>query len=423
MKSVIRTDAGGAIAPRQTPGRGHLPALDGLRGVAILLVLLTHAVALPLEPARTALDSAIHAVARVGWTGVDLFFVLSGFLITGILLDTRDEPRRWSRFYARRALRIFPLYYGMLIFLFVIFPRLVAWSEPQYLTLRANQSWYWAYAVNFLEVASKGKGTTLNTVHFWSLSIEEQFYVFWPFVVWACRPKTLFKIAGVIAIAGLAARIWFVAADPFNYPATSYLITPVRLDGLMMGAVLATLARMDGGLIRFRRIAPVTALAGAALLGGIGFARGAFQYSDPIISTLGFPLIAVTFGALLVTILNAPPTNWLGRIFSSVFLQSWGKYSYGVYVFHYLLILVVSWFFPIYQHESAWLGGSRLPAVLAFALLISAASYIVAWVSYNVYEKRFLALKRFFEREPVSPALPETAQIPKSPVLRPATGG
>src|SRR5258705_8423431 len=106
MASVIRTDAETASVERQTPGRGHLPALDGLRGLAILLVLLTHAIGLPLEPVNTAFDAAVHAVARVGWTGVDLFFVLSGFLITGILLDTRDEPRRWSRFFARRALRI-----------------------------------------------------------------------------------------------------------------------------------------------------------------------------------------------------------------------------------------------------------------------------------------------------------------------------
>src|SRR3954464_3713102 len=132
------------------PARGHLPALDGLRGLAIVLVLFTHAIALPLEPVQGSLDSAVHALARIGWTGVDLFFVLSGFLITGILLDTRNEPRRWSRFFARRSLRIFPLYYGVLVALFVILP-LVArhWTEPTYLTLEKNQAWYWLYAVNF----------------------------------------------------------------------------------------------------------------------------------------------------------------------------------------------------------------------------------------------------------------------------------
>jgi peptidoglycan/LPS O-acetylase OafA/YrhL len=414
MASVILSDSDIARAEALTPGRSHLPVLDGLRGVAILLVLLTHAIALPLEPVSTRLDAVVHGVARVGWTGVDLFFVLSGFLITGILLDTRGEPRRWSHFYARRALRIFPLYYGVLVCIFVIFPRLYAWAEPQYIILRAHQAWYWAYAVNFLEVFSGGRATTLNTTHFWSLSIEEQFYIFWPFVVWACRPKTLFKIAAVVGILGFLVRVWLVTADPFHYPASAYLITAVRLDGLMMGAVLAALARMDGGLVRFRFAAPVIGLTGAFLLAVFGLWRGELVYKDPIVATLGFPVIALTFGAFLVTVVNAAPGTQLNRVFSGAFLRSWGKYSYGIYVFHYLLILVVIWFFPFYKHQSSWLGGSRLPAVLSFALLISAVSYGVALVSYHAFEKRFLALKRYFEREtPESTAREGSASPPE----------
>jgi peptidoglycan/LPS O-acetylase OafA/YrhL len=402
------------------PARSHLPALDGLRGLAILLVLLTHAIALPLEPVGTSFDSAVHGFARIGWTGVDLFFVLSGFLITGILLDTRNEPRRWSRFFARRALRIFPLYYGVLIVLFIIFPLLVSWNEPQYETLRHNQPWYWAYAVNFLEVATKGKGTTLNTVHFWSLSIEEQFYVLWPFVVWACRPRTLLRIAAVVAVVGLAARIWLALADPFNYAGSAYVITPVRLDGLMTGAVLAVAARMEGGLERFRWLAPRAMVAGLTVLAAIGLWRGGFVYSDPVISTLGFPLIAVTFGALLVTVLTSPGKSRLERFFCTRSMRSWGKYSYGVYVFHYLLIGAFTWFFPVYERKASWLGGSRVPAVLAFAAIITVLSWCAAWLSYNIYEKRFLSLKRFFERERV-PSKPAEAPAPASApsVLRP----
>ena len=399
----------------QPPARQHLPVLDGLRGVAILLVLLTHAVALPLEPATTGLDTWAHAIARVGWTGVDLFFVLSGFLITGILLDTRDEPRRWSRFYARRALRIFPLYYGVLIAIFVVFPRVVAWSDPAYETLRHNQAWYWAYAVNFLEVVTHGKGTPLNTVHFWSLSIEEQFYVFWPFIVWACRPKTLFKIGAVVLVAGLAARIWMIAAQPFGYENAAWVITPVRLDGLIMGAVLAVLARSAGGLAPFRTPAWWAAIGGMAAILSIGIIRRGFASPDPVVGTVGLPLLALTYGAVLVLALTAKKDDLLDRALRGKMIRSWGKYSYGVYVFHYLIIGALLWNprFTFHQHQSAWLGGSKLPAVLLFALLAAALSYGVAWVSYNVYEKRLLSLKRYFEREPVKAERPVAERAPQ----------
>src|SRR6185436_12162467 len=216
-----------------------------------------------------------------------LFFVLSGFLITGILLDTRDEPRRWSRFFARRALRIFPLYYAVLLILFVV-PGLFHWQEPQYLTLRQNQAWYWTYTVNFLTVFTQGHGTPLNTAHFWSLSIEEQFYIFWPFVIWAIRPRTLFKLAAVVAILGLAGRIWLVVADPFHYADAGRTLTPVRLDALMMGAVLAALARMPGGLGRLRRMAPWVALGGVAVLVTIAALSHGFS-TEPAVTTMALP--------------------------------------------------------------------------------------------------------------------------------------
>ena len=405
MASVLGNTAAAPPEAHRASG-GHLPALDGLRGLAILLVMLTHAIGLPLAESRSTIDATGHAFARFGWTGVDLFFVLSGFLITGILLDTRNEPRRWVRFYARRSLRIFPLYYGVLVGLFVLLPLAAGhWSEPAYQTLEKNQGWFWLYAVNFLEIWSKGTGATLNTVHFWSLSIEEQFYLFWPLVVFAVKPRTILRIAGVVAVAGLAARIWFAAADPFGYPGTSYLFTPVRLDGLMMGAVLAVLARSNGGLERLRTIAPVVAMTGALAILSIGIWRGIFLYKDPVVNTIGFPIVAVTYGALLVMVLNARTGTWLNRFFAAGFLRSWGKYSYGIYVFHFLIMGAFGWFLPIWQYE---IGGSRLPAAVLFAVILAAVSFGTAWVSYNVYEKRFLALKRFFEREPV----PATADAP-----------
>jgi peptidoglycan/LPS O-acetylase OafA/YrhL len=378
------------------PSAAHVPMLDGLRGVAILLVFLTHAVALPLHPA-TRLDAVAREVARVGWSGVDLFFVLSGFLITGILLDTKGQARWWPNFFARRALRIFPLYYGVLILLFLVLPHVVHWSEPAFATLQAHQAWYWAYLVNVLDAVTKGDGVPLNTSHLWSLSIEEQFYLVWPLVVWLCRPRTLLHVAAIAMLAGIAFRLWLVLADPFHDAASAYVLTPGRLDGLMTGAALAVLARMPGGLGRFRRAAPWIAGGGALALAVTAIARGGFEYTDAVLSVAGFPVIAVVYGALLVAALDAAPTSPLARILDNRSLGRWGKYSYGLYVIHYPLIGALARKLSFYQRGTAWLGGSRLPLVLAFAGLAGTLSYAMAWASYHLYEKRFLALKRYFE--------------------------
>src|SRR5256885_15251606 len=120
-----------------------MPVLDGQRGVAILVVFFNHAIAGPLRSSTLPIDVAARTVAYTGWVAVDLFFLLSGFLITGILLDTRGQPGWWPNFIARRALRIFPLYYGALTVLFVLLPWLVRWSNPEFVTLQANQRGDW----------------------------------------------------------------------------------------------------------------------------------------------------------------------------------------------------------------------------------------------------------------------------------------
>src|SRR5260370_15444203 len=124
--------AGRAPIERARASGERLPVLDGLRGAAMLLVFLNHAIDAPfgLEPAATRADAFVRAIAQAGWIGVDLFFVLSGFLITGILLDTQDEPRWWSNFFRRRALRVFPLYYRVLARGFVLLPLMVHMAGP-----------------------------------------------------------------------------------------------------------------------------------------------------------------------------------------------------------------------------------------------------------------------------------------------------
>ncbi|HEV2751156.1 MAG TPA: acyltransferase [Gemmatimonadales bacterium] len=398
------------------PTGHHLPALDGLRGVAILLVFLTHAVALPLEPV-TAVDAAIRSVTRLGWTGVDLFFVLSGFLITGILLDTKGQPRWWLNFAARRGLRIFPLYYGALVFLFILLPHLTHWSDPAYATLRANQAWYWTYTVNFLSAASHGSGTPLNTGHFWSLSIEEQYYLIWPLIVARCGPRVLLRVAVLSGIAGLLFRLAIVLHDPSNAVAT-FVLTPGRLDGLMTGGALAVLARAPDGLASLQKGAVAVLWVGCSVLGALSVWRGGLTYQDPVVAVTAYPVIALVFGSLLVVALSSAPGSVVARVLSSASLRSWGKYSYGLYLIHYPVLGALESKWQGYRHGVAALDGSPLPGVLLLAAVAAVASYALARLSYGVYESRFLDLKRYFDRRPRAAPPPPLARAPQSALSR-----
>ena len=360
----------------------HRPALDGLRGIAIGLVFLVHATGV-LDPA-TPLEWFVVRSTGVGWVGVDLFFVISGFLITGILLDSRDKPARWRNFFARRVLRIFPLYYGVLVGLFIILPRV--WSHPELAQLQADQAWFWGYAVNFLELLHPASWPPLSVGHLWSLAIEEQFYLAWPPIVWACRPRTLLRLVATIMGVGLLCRIWFAAADPFGTSWASYLFTPTHLDGLMVGAALAVAERSETGRAWVRRWAPAAlGWCGAALV-VLAVVRGGLRGNDWAMAVVGFPLVAGFFGALLVAALDP---GRVATICEHRVLRWVGKYSYGLYVFHFPVISALA-------RKGPWSTGMRLADLVPFIAVAAALSCLIAWVSYNGYEKHFLALKRHF---------------------------
>ena len=159
----------------------HIPALDGIRGLAILLVLLCHFPLYGDMQPTIFIDKLFYAMTRAGWCGVDLFFVLSGFLITGILYDAKGSRFFFRNFYMRRCLRIFPLYYGVLAVFFVIVPFVLPLGRNYELFLK-DQAWYWSYLTN-IKIAIEGWPKFYALAHFWSLAVEEQFYFVWPFVV------------------------------------------------------------------------------------------------------------------------------------------------------------------------------------------------------------------------------------------------
>jgi peptidoglycan/LPS O-acetylase OafA/YrhL len=381
----------------EKPASQRVQVLDGLRGVAVILVFVTHAVAMPLR-SRNPLDAVVRTCAHSGWTGVDLFFVLSGFLITGILLDTKGSRRWWLNFFMRRVLRVCPLYFGSLAFVIGVAPWIFHWTDPAISLLHANQAWYWTYTVNLLGALTHGQGTPPYGGHFWSLSIEEQFYLLWPLVVWFTSMRRLPVVCVCTMIGGLVFRSWLVALDPVGNANAAFLATPGRLDGLMVGASLAALSRLPGGLRRFEVPSKKVIWIAGILLAWLGLVRRGFEfaYADPVMAVVSYPVIALAWGALLVLALQASASSPMAHLLSDRFLVRCGKYSYGIYVFHLPLVGVALTHIRLFGPDAPTVFGSRTPIVLVLAAATALVSYAAAWLSYHLYERPFLDMKRYF---------------------------
>ena len=386
----------GVLAESLGKGEQHLPALDGLRGIAILAVLLLHATAERYLTLRIPLDAAIFHVTRVGWVGVDLFFVLSGFLITGILIDARGRPRYFRSFYARRTLRIFPVYYAALLLITVILPMTSGLLGD--LTHRtAGAAWVWTYLTN-VRLARSGLWSSIPilTVPYWSLAVEEQFYLVWPLIVWCSSPVVLRRVCISLLAGALALRIALVLAGANDL--ALYTLMPTRLDTLAAGALLAVWSRSPGGLAGARRVAPATVAVGAlativvAVIAGGGFA-------NPLWETIGFSILAIGFAGLLTMTLARPPAL-LNGVLTQTWLRYAGRRSYAMYVLHYPIVVVLS---HVRVNHVPLIHGSGLLRQATAWLVVGGMTVLAAEISWQLWERHWLALKRFVPR-PTSPA-------------------
>lgn len=389
-EAVIAASAGRTTQQRGSVFSGHLPALDGVRGLAILAVLLFHFVA-PVDP-KGRLDHAITWLFSYGALGVDLFFLLSGFLITGILYDSRTNPSYFRNFYMRRVLRIFPLYYGVLVIVFLVVPAIPALHGSQIAGLKSHQAWAWLYGVNFYLAIHNG-WVLPYIEHFWSLAIEEQFYLVWPLVVWLLggNRRLLLGFSLAVAIASFGGRI--IASAYGASDIATIVLTPFELDTLAIGAFFAVYLRQPGGPAGARRmIVPITLLGSGLLLLQFGL-RHYFGYGNAVeaLRRGGFHLL---LAALLLKALCAPASSVWSRFFRSGPMITLGKYSYGLYVYHHFF----SYYFSAHATELALgsLIGSRTVALGIQTVVGMAASMAIAWLSYEYFEKYFLRLKRFW---------------------------
>ena len=340
-----------------------IPQLDAVRGIAILLVLIHNTDSFP----------ALHleAISTYGWMGVDLFFVLSGFLITGILLDAKQSEGYFKNFYARRCLRIWPLYYSLLIFMFLIVPHLHP-SDARHIFERSSP--WWAYPIflqNFLVAVPAEAAGALGVT--WSLAIEEQFYLIWPLVVRYFSVAQIKRIAIFVILTSPVLR-FFLVAHHVNIYSNFFC----RLDGLMAGALLAVVLRSESLVTaRYVKLAWLAFLIPAGL---------AILAENQQVRWIAFSMTSMASASLVYLSLFSPG-KWVQGFFRNRFLAYTGTISYGLYLLHKI---------PLDIAKEMPTDGHPFLSIL----LILVAGYAMAAISYAYLERPFLKLKRFFDSRP-----------------------
>jgi peptidoglycan/LPS O-acetylase OafA/YrhL len=368
--------------------RGHLLALDGVRGLAILMVIGCHAFECDYE-SRGFVSRFVGEAIHYGNIGVDLFFVLSGFLITGILFDSLNDNGYFRKFYARRALRIFPLYYGVLgVCLLLTYPLHLQWGRMGWLLPLYLQN------LDPITIEKFGPGDHISLYHFWSLAVEEQFYLVWPTVVFWIRTRSgLLRTMLIGSVGALVLRLVLVMFGVS--PIAIHVATVCRADSLLLGGLFALLYRSpDWDTVK--RWAPWGFVGAIGFYFGIsGFVGSRFGpgYIRGLLWSegLSYTFLAIGFACLIAWSLKA------GSVCSWIFQRAWlrflGKYSYGLYVLHVLVLSVMG-----LTLREALLGftHSKAVAVVGAGLASLGISVIAAYASYHLYEKHFLKLKHRF---------------------------
>ena len=364
---------------------GHLLPLDGLRGIAILAVLMNHLLSVNFD-GYGRLYKVLGLVVTWGQAGVDLFFVLSGFLITGILMDAAGQEHFFKNFYMRRVLRIMPLYYGLLLLLALCTPLLhIQWHGifvPMMLYL-GNMQRYKELSL------PQNMGNAVGLSHLWSLAVEEQFYLVWPWLVALTRSRRsllLMSLAG--GAVALCFRLLCIGVLHDTY--LTHFSTLGRADTLLDGAVLAVLYRSAHWPVILRWSRAVCLCMATFFVISLCLPQLAMFRSLYWTEGFRYSVLAVTASALLAWALRPSLTS---RVCSTPLLRLFGRYSYGLYVLH--LVLLSS--FNVHLRPALLrLTSSKLLAVLGTAGVAFIFSCAAAWLSFRYYEAPFLRLKRYF---------------------------
>lgn len=361
----------------------HYQAIDGLRGLAVLLVLWFHSSYFSYEMGPVDFEGftrIYYFFSMLGQTGVDLFFVLSGFLITGILLDTAQNKDRLKNFYIRRALRIFPLYYmAMIVFLFYL------------IALKGESLFDFRVLSHLLYIQNWSSGNSLDSFmlinHTWSLAVEEQFYLFWPILLFSFLRKSVKHLIALCVCVILFSFGLRYLMNELSYYKLAYFVTLCRLDGLVLGSLLSVVC------LHYRQILYENRkyfLYG----GGLSFIILCwffFTYATALnahftLIKYGLFLCSISYTSLVAYIFLSGNQNGLVKFFSLELFRRFGRVGYGIYMFHAPVMILMAQFFLKYK-LSYWENH-----IVLFLIGLS-VSYALALLSYTYFEKPILSLK------------------------------
>lgn len=358
------------IVPLQT-GRQYYPALDGLRGFCCILVIFYH-----------TFYFVLAKYLSVIWVSIDIFFVLSGFLITDILLNMSLTKKGILNFYIKRGLRVFPLYYTSLILFFVILPLLpITIINIEYYI--KNQVWFWIFLQNWKMIFDHPRESSL--VHLWSMAVEEQFYLLWPLLILIVKnPNKLLWIILTLLMFVITLRFWLwdIQIDKLAY---ANLFSFTRIDGICVGSIVALLKKTNPGFIN-KRIALIVSF--VAILNFLFYYLNK-DNSMPYFGIIGFFTFSIIVGILVDEIINHPG-GFFTKIFKFTPLRFIGHISYGTYIFHLPIYLAFRPYFE--QWSSKYL--TFLPAPYFASTILTILSFIVGYLSYRYFEKYFLKMKK-----------------------------
>lgn len=347
---------------------------------------------------KSAAWKVFDSVTSSSWVGVDLFFVLSGFLITGILYDTRQATNFFRAFYGRRLLRIFPLYYGFIFLLGVLtIPLQIDWRSREWIYLLYLQN---THVMKNVHSAAFSPFITID--HLWSLAVEEQFYCVWPALVFFVKDRArLIKMAGLLMVGSMLVRLLMLYGHKSFW--MIYIFTPARADSLMMGSVLVLLFRSGAALQQqLKRLSIFVLPASVIALVILALPTGGLSFSSKNVVIFGYTIIGLASAALITLSLTS---RTFGAAIDRPTLRWLGKCSYGIYVLHLPVMQVLLRLQAVTQLEDVY---SNSYWRLLIVVSTTAFGVGLAFLSFEFYESRFLRWKRFFRY-----------QFPKPLVQRP----
>jgi peptidoglycan/LPS O-acetylase OafA/YrhL len=335
----------------------YYEGLDAWRGIAVLIVMFAH-------------YFITTSIGQLGWVVVEMFFVLSGFLITGILLKAKQYPKTFFRyFYIRRALRIVPFYF---LFLTAFYISIFVFKRDHLLHYYTeNWGYYYSFLQNWL-FSIKGLPAEYYLNHLWSLSVEEQFYILWPFIIFYIPEKYLltFLVSFTILICAIRVILWF------HYPyeiGIYYCNTFTRIDSICLGCILAT----HGG-IKQKYLSKILQIICLVIIASAIVAYKNTFFTNPFFATIGYTIVAFYFFLLLDSYVKSKRASFIKR---NWFFNNSGKISYSMYLIH----------MPIYLLIKAKIPNHLLAVFVSFVF-----TYLLSMVIYQYFELKFLNLKQYF---------------------------